>query len=194
MTINGSSDGQGGFLTGGNRFDHGGRAGDNIPAGINTVAAGCQIFRIHRNHPTAGDFDIFIPVRKRNIRNLADGRNNHIGSNGEFRTGNRHRIAPAGLILTAQFHTDTFYTGDFTGLHKNFLRGSKKFDFNAFGFTGGNFFVTCRHFLMGTTIHNHHFFSVETESRTRGINGDIAAANHNCFGAGFNLFPEADIP
>jgi hypothetical protein len=113
-------------------FDGDGGAGQQVPA-CKDARDTCLIgHRIGLNRSPAGQFHPFCAFQETAVDLLADGRDNHVAFDIEFRTLNRDRSPSAGCIRFTKFILDAPDPGNLSILaqHRNGVH--QQFDGNAF--------------------------------------------------------------
>ncbi|OPZ97152.1 MAG: hypothetical protein BWY71_01708 [Planctomycetes bacterium ADurb.Bin412] len=180
-------DHDGGFLAGGQGGDHGSRTRHHITGGKDARPAGDEGLLVNRQRTPFAQFQILNAL---GIGLLADGHNQGVQRNLEFRTGDGNRTAAAAGVRLAQLVADKPHTGQLAVFGQNRHRSDQRLNLNAFFQPGLDFLGIGGHFIAGPAIeHGHAFHTFLTEGNAGGVHRGIAAADDAdaAFGQGLIL-------
>ncbi len=174
-------DGLSRFLTGINCFYNSLRAGGNVTAGKNTGNV-CRVSDrvIIQIFPFINRYAAFL-CDERQIRFLADSRNNGVALDDEFGTFDFHGTAASAGIRLTQFHTSALNSSYFSIFAHHTFRGHEEFHFNSFFQRFFDFFRRSRHFGAGPAIQNEYFFRAGSDCYADSVHRDVTAADNSYF-------------
>ncbi len=169
--------GFGRFLAGRHGADRDPWAGQQVAAGEHArpsrgVGDGVGLGRAVAREAQTGDL-----FERREVRTLADGRNDLVAYDLEFAAGDRHRPPPAGRIRLGQLHADAAQPLHPSLAGEDFLRRGQIGDLDAFGFRRADFLLPGRHLFARAAVEDGDRFGSEPDGRARDIDGDVSAAD-----------------
>ncbi len=111
------------------------------------------------------------------IHRLADGGDDNVTVDAEFRTGNGNRPPSAALIRFTQFHANAFRANNLPLLGQHLHGVAQKVEFHLLFFCIPDFYIVGRHLLAGSSVNQIHIGLSDSKRRAHAVDSHIAATD-----------------